>query len=297
MKAQLSAVIPTYGRDDVLLDTIGYLGNLDPAPAEILIIDQTSRHSPSTAQTLEILSASGRIRWIRLDRPSIPHAMNVGLLRARAPVVLFLDDDIVPGSQLIRAHTRAHEQSAVVVGQVLQPGEEPTTTATSSFHFYSDRPQWITDLMAGNFSIRRELALDLGGFDENFVRAAYRFETEFAERIRSSGKKILFEPRASIRHLRASRGGTRAYGHHLRTARPGHAVGAYYHVLRSRDGGSRLAGIAHRFVSSIRTRHHLVRPWWIPATIAAEILGFFWGLRLFLRGPRLLPVWQKRGDL
>lgn len=40
---------------------------------------------------------------------------------------------------------------------------------------------------------------------------------------------------------------------------------------------------------SVKTRHHLRRPWWIPVTFFAEGLGFLWALSLALRGPRLLP--------
>ena len=35
---------------------------------------------------------------------------------------------------------------------------------------------WINDFMGGNFSVRREIALKLGGFDEQFVSVAYNFE-------------------------------------------------------------------------------------------------------------------------
>ena len=38
--------------------------------------------------------------------------------------------------------------------------------------------------MGGNFSVRRDIALRLGGFDEQFVRVAYNFEAEFAHRLR-----------------------------------------------------------------------------------------------------------------
>lgn len=284
----LSVVIPTYLRNGVLLDTIRLVEKLDPAPEEILVVDQTPRHSPEAEVDLRRMADAGRIRWLRLDRPSIPRAMNVGLLRAESPIVLFLDDDIVPTPDLVGAHLRAQARSAVVAGQVLQPGEEPSPADGGSFRFSSDRRQWITGLMAGNFSIRRELACALGGMDENFIRAAYRFESEFADRVRASGERILFEPEASIRHLKVPGGGTRAYGEHLRTIRPGHAVGAYYYLLRSRSGRRRVEGVVDRMMSSIRTRHHLARPWWIPVTVVAEVLGFIWALLLLRRGPRFL---------
>jgi GT2 family glycosyltransferase len=142
--------------------------------------------------------------------------------------------------------------------------------------------------MGGNFSIKRDLALKLGGFDENFVHVAYRFEAEFASRALAAGENILFEPSASIRHLKASKGGTRAYGEHLTTIRPSHSVGAYYYFIRSRSVPRRMASILLRPFRAIRTRHHLLHPWWIPATLFAEISGFVWAVALALRGPRLI---------
>ena len=148
--------------------------------------------------------------------------------------------------------------------------------------------------MGGNFSIKRETALRLGGFDENFVQVAYRFESEFSDRATTAGEKILFEPAASIRHLKEARGGTRVYGEHLTTIRPGHSVGPYYYLLHSSLVQHRLRRIVSRPLRAIGTRHHLRRPWWIPVTLIAEMLGFCWAVSLYLRGPRLLESSERR---
>jgi GT2 family glycosyltransferase len=216
--------------------------------------------------------------------------MNVGLKEAQREIVLFLDDDIIPGPNLIVAHAQAQKQNNIVAGQVLQPGEEPLSHSdeNTTFLFRSGQRQYISELMGGNFSIKRNLALKLGGFDENFVHVAYRFEAEFASRALASGEKILFEPAASIRHLKASKGGTRAYGEHLTTTWPSHSVGAYYYYIRSRRVPHRLGSILLRPLRAIRTRHHLLRPWWILPTLVSEVLGFTWAVLLAARGARLI---------
>ena len=61
--------------------------------------------------------------------------------------------------------------------------------------------------MGGNFAVRREIALRLGGFDEQFVRVAYNFEAEFAYRLSQAGCRIFYEPTACIHHLQSQRGG------------------------------------------------------------------------------------------
>lgn len=292
MKASISIVIPTYRRESVLLDTIEYLLASDPPPGEIVVVDQTEQHEQATSDRLKAWHESGTIRWLRQSSPSITRAMNTGLEQSVCEVVLFLDDDIVPGPRLLAAHLKAQATGVcnIVAGQVLQPGEVSARAADADadFRFYSSEPGWINEVMGGNFSVKRARALELGGFDENFVHVAYRFEAEFCDRAIAAGEKIFFEPDASIRHLKAQAGGTRAYGSHLTTTAPSHSVGAYYYLLRTRKGGHRFEGILGRLLHSIKTRHHLSYPWWIPGTLLAEILGLLWALRLLSGGPRLI---------
>lgn len=289
--AQISVVIPTYQREQVLIDTIECLSELSPTPAEILVIDQTLNHESGTQSKLDEFQRGGIVRWIRMERPSITAAMNLGLREARYDIVLFLDDDVIPLPELIAAHMSAHRQGKkVVAGQVLQPGESPLVVSDVSipFRFNSTQKQFITEFIGCNFSVNRRFALSLGGFDENFVHVAYRYEAEFADRALTAGELIFFEPDASVRHLKAERGGTRYYGHHLTTMRPSHAVGAYYFLLSSRNAPSRLLNLVIRPLRAVRTKHHATHPWWIPATLASEVMGFAWALFLYLRGPRLL---------
>ena len=287
----VSAVIVTYGRERILLDTVRRVLEQDPPPSELLVVDQTARHALDVERELEDLAAAAAIDWVRLPRPSIPAAMNVGLGRARSEIVLFLDDDVIPGPGLIAAHRDAHRLGAsVVAGQVLQPGEEPVPGTPTPFRFNAAGRSWVTEAVGANFSIRRELALRIGGIDENFVRAAYGYEGELCARAIAAGARVLFEPAASVRHLRAPAGGTRSYGSHLRTIRPGHSVGAFYRILRTSSPAAAPAKIVGRLARSVRTRHHLRHPWWIPVTLVAEALGLCWALGLAARGPRLLTL-------
>lgn len=285
----ITVAIPTYRREGVLLATLDYLLDLDSPPAEILVLDQTEQHEPATEQRLSEMNDSGRIRWLRLSPPSIPQAMNRGLLEAREDIVLFVDDDIRPEPELIAAHHSAHQAHAdvLVAGRVIQPWEEGVDfSGVDAFRFAGMKSFWIEEFMGGNFSVRRSTALTLGGFDENFVRVAYRFEAEFAHRWRSSGRRIYFEPAACLHHLKDTGGGTRTFGEHLTTWRPDHAVGAYYYALRTRRGLGWLADFVSRPLRSVATRYHLKHPWRIPVTLLAEARGMLWALRLYLGGPR-----------
>jgi GT2 family glycosyltransferase len=294
----VTIIVPTYGRDEVLLETLKHLFALDPPASEIIVIDQTEEHSSQVSCALEAWHALGLMRWWRLEHPSIPAAMNRGLLEASHPIVLFVDDDIIPHPGLVEAHVSALEETgaALVAGRVIQRWQaDQDFSDEDAFHFASLRPTWISEFMGGNFSVRRNTAWQLGGFDEQFVRVAYNFEAEFAYRIRRAGYRIYYEPAALIHHLKVSDGGTRSFGHHLRSHRPNHAVGAYYFILRTWSGWQSLVRFLVRPLHAIATRHHVRRPWWIPATLVAELSGMGWALLLAAQGPRYLSSsnWPK----
>lgn len=291
MSQALTIVVPTYRREGVLLETLKRLFALNPSASEIIVVDQTEQHSDEVSCALDSWQVLGWMRWLRLKHPSIPGAMNRGLLEASHPIVLFLDDDIIPHSGLVEAHASALEKTdaALVAGRVIQPWQADLDfRGESDFHFASIRPAWIPDFMGCNFSARRDIMLRVGGFDERFVRVAYNFEAEFAHRLRRAGYRIYYEPTASIHHVRVGSGGTRAFGDHLRGHRPNHAVGAYYFILRTWSGWRSLGRLLARPLRSVATRHHLRQPWWIPATLIAEATGMVWALVLAAQGPRYL---------
>ncbi len=295
---EVSIAIPTYGRDQVLVDTVGHLLRQEPPAAEILIVDQTPKHDPPAQDQLARWHAAGAIKWLTLAPPSIPKAMNLALQQARFRIVLFLDDDILPAPDLVLAHEAVYQEARdiwAVAGMVLQPGESPLAqpvtcaqdgmSACLQFPFFSTQRQWVRNVMAGNLSVLRDRALEVGGFDENFVGVAYRFETEFCRRLWQQGGRVLFEPAACIRHLRAARGGTRQYGCHLTSASPAHGVGDYYFALRQGASMEALCYMAKRPIREVCTRFHLRHPWWIPVKLFGEIRAMWLALCLHRYGP------------
>jgi GT2 family glycosyltransferase len=283
----LTVIVPTFRREQVLVDTLTDLLSLNQAPTEILVLDQTEKHEPETNEFLTTQAGLGKIRWLRLHEPSIPKAMNRGLLEASQDIVLFVDDDIRPEPDLLKAHLSAHanQPGGLIAGRVIQPWQENSDPIESA----GIQAGIVKEFIGCNFSVRRDLAIKVGGFDENFVRVAYRYEAEFAHRYRASGRQIYFEPLACLHHLKDVKGGTRTYGDHLTTWRPDHAVGAYYFGLRTRTMREFLV----RPFRAITTRYHLRHPWRIPVTLLAELGGMLWALGLFMRGPKHLESTEK----
>ena len=305
----ISVVIPTYQRKQVLINTIDHFLNFHKPAIEILVVDQTPKHQREIEEHLSSLDNKGIIRWIKLQRPSIPYAMNVGIYEASCPITLFVDDDIIPAPGLIEAHATAYQESVdiwAVAGQVLQPDEGPISDSLShkknglyahlDFRFCSTSRAWVKSVMAGNLSVRRAKAFEIGGFDENFIGVAYRFETEFCRRIWQNGGKVLFEPKASIRHLRVESGGTRRFGNHLCSPSPMHGVGDYYFALRHGIEIETLKYILRRPLREISTKFHLKHPWWIPVKFFGEMRALLLALKLYKQGPKLLKLQDRRNQ-
>lgn len=300
MSGQTSIVIGTYGRDRVLVDTVSALLALCEPAGEVVLVDQTDRHDDASRAQLAAWHEAGAIRWIRQPLPSTVAALNRGLREARGERVLFLDDDILPSGSLVAEHESAfarHPEAWAVVGRVLQPESragrsaprrrKASFTADLDFPFDGEQAGWVTNVMAGNLCVRRDRALEAGGFDENFgPPVAYRFETEFAKRLIRAGGRIWFEPAASVQHLRAASGGTRSQGSHLTSASPVHGVGDYYFALRCGRGWERLLYMARRPFREVRTRFHLRHPWYIPVKLIGEMRAMAMALGLHRRGPR-----------
>lgn len=302
----VTIVIATYCREQVLVDTVEAL-LAQKGEAQLLVVDQTPEHTPTVQAALETWERDALISIERQAWPSIPRAMNLAILRSQRDIVLFFDDDIVPGPGVVQAHAAGYvaENVWAVAGQVLQPGEAPSSEervsqwkglrASLDFRFNSMSRAFVKNGMSGNLSVRRVRALEVGGFDENFRGVAYRFETEFCRRLGRSGGRVLFEPAASIRHLRAPRGGIRSHGNHRSSPSAAHGVGDYYFALRCGSFAETLGYIARRPLREVSTRFHLTHPWWIPVKLWGELVALGWALWLAASGPSRIAPERTRG--
>lgn len=298
--ADITVIIPTIGREDVLLNTIRACLEEPEPPCSVIVVDQSKEHEPETVRQLEEWQQLGRVTVLTPDIASQPAAMNVGTLAAESRLLLFLDDDVEPSPGFVAAHAKAHHEPDVwcVVGQIIQPWQQPEDIprvqpqpglrCDLDFPFHSSTECEIFNGMSGHMSVTREHCLQVGGFDENFKGAAYRFDTEFSRRVIDHGGKVIFCPKASLKHLRVARGGTRLVGNHLASGNPIHGVGDYYFALRQGRGLDRWTYIGKRMVREFCTKFHLKHPWFIPVKFLGEIRAFLWALRLSWQGAALV---------
>lgn len=137
-------------------------------------------------------------------------ACNAGIRRARGQIVVLLDDDMEPSPQLLEAHEQAHAvRSRVgVLGAVpvSYDATSPPLTRYIGSRFdehlrllaqreYSPR---LREFYTGNFSIRKELLLEVGGFDETFRTYGHE-DFELAIRLQKVGVRFVYRSDAVAR--------------------------------------------------------------------------------------------------
>ncbi len=220
-RPRVSVIIATYKRGEFLVDTIPSILSDGYPDLELIVVDQTPGYEPSVQQRLDELLSRHPIRYIRLPRPNLPLARNVGLRASSGQVIVYVDDDVLLHPRFIEAHVSRYADASVgaVAGRVMRPdnilsdaaGEVGRVFADGSFTANFDRTTPCDcDWGAGcNMSFRRDVLERIGGFDERYIGSAYREDGDTFMRVKRAGLRVVFDPSASLDHLAAPGGGCR----------------------------------------------------------------------------------------
>lgn len=298
---QVSVVIPTVGRDDVLVTTLRQLVLQEGVAFEIVVVDQNTETLPVLKRFLEGYSLQVPLIHVRMAEKSASAARNRGVLAAAGDVVVFLDDDVlIEDRGFLQAHYRNYfDQSiSVVAGQVLGLDRGTRSHRHLFSHFvdagwlyfplaYDARSTQPGVGISANLSVRRSVALSLGGMDERFERGTFREESDFLQRLRKSGRAGVFDPMASLVHIGHPTGGIRSWGSQKR--RPlHHLVGEWYFIFRHMT----IASLPHHMFALLRNQRPqlgTVRDLWeIPVAFFRSTAALFLAVRILACGPLIL---------
>ena len=114
---RLSVVVPAHNRAPRLPALLAALrAELDRhGAAELILVDSASADETGRVAAAAAASDPARVRALRVDRPGACRARNQGLAVARAPLVVFLDDDVLPRPGCFAALEAAHADRRVHV--------------------------------------------------------------------------------------------------------------------------------------------------------------------------------------
>ena len=220
----ICVAIPTLNRGEILIDTIHDVLKQSYKNFELVVADQTKNPSREFTESLALITDK-RLRYFRAGPASLPAARNFILKKAKAPIVLFLDDDVKLLPNMVAEHLKAfhaHPDVSAVGGRVMQkdfPIKKDVLRfdeyAVSHGVFTATQASYTNAFPGGNHAIKVKDALEAGGYDTRFYGNAFREESDMSLRLTRYGKKIYYEPKAELLHLAAHFGGveSRVKGH------------------------------------------------------------------------------------
>lgn len=217
-----SLIIPSLGRQEFLRQTVDRFLAFPFDGWELIVVDQT----PEPAVGLQELARDRplQMRYIHITTRGLPNARNVGIREARGDIVLFVDDDVVPDEGLLEGHLAAYADPRVggVAGRVVEEVAKPQILAGGggvgrvrrydgriTRHFDARHPCDIDHVPGNNMSFRRQILVDIGGFDRRFGGTAHLEESDVSLRVTARGWRLRFAPEASLTHLSLQVGGCR----------------------------------------------------------------------------------------
>ncbi|MCK4771308.1 MAG: glycosyltransferase [Candidatus Latescibacteria bacterium] len=146
--------------------------------------------------------------------PGRADARNMGLLKATTTYVVYVDDDSIarPGwleallspleenrADLVAG--RAHEEPDTTTNAPRRVGAVLTWTGHTRRNFDADRSGTSRIVCSNNMAVRRDMALQAGGFDTRFHEPAMYEDVEFSERLRRMGARIWYSADAVVDHM------------------------------------------------------------------------------------------------
>ncbi|MBL0927968.1 MAG: glycosyltransferase [Phycisphaerales bacterium] len=180
-----TCIIPTRDRPGRLLQTLAAIGRIPaPAGAEVIVVDNASRHPPTPPERL----ASGvPVRTVLLGENLGAAARNIGAREAGNEWLLMIDDDSCPldgdfAGELARAPADVHAVGAEIV---LADGRRESGGLPEVF-------------IGCGVAIRRGPFLAVGGYDRSFV--FYAEEYDLAARLIAAGGRVVHSRGFRVRH-------------------------------------------------------------------------------------------------
>jgi GT2 family glycosyltransferase len=225
MSAPVAIAVVTHGAAVDLPACLAAVGRLDPAPAELVVVDCASPDaSVETARRHWPATVAGRV---------VPLAENLGfaggsnraLAESTSPWVLTLNADALPapdflGQLLALADDPRAGRVGAVTGRLVRPGEPRRLDACGMrlTRAWRHLDRGSGELDRGQFAVaervfgatgaaslwRRaalaDVAVDGRAFDERFH--SFREDAELCFRLRERGWEILYQPAARAEHRR-----------------------------------------------------------------------------------------------
>jgi GT2 family glycosyltransferase len=205
----ISVVIPTYRRCASVQRALQALARQTVPADEYEVIASIDGSEDGTREMVARFSAPYRLRALWQPNRGRAAACNAGIGAACGEVLVLLDDDMEPMPEFLAAHRREHPKGsrlgALGAVPIADPSSSPVvryigTKFNRHLEKLADPGYGITfrDFYSGNFSIRRDVLLEVGVFDEAF-KIYGNEDGELALRLLGAGVRLVYSPEALAR--------------------------------------------------------------------------------------------------
>lgn len=277
-----SVVVVSQNRPDALFRCLTGLSQIDYPHVEIIVVAD-ARSTPAIARA----GLGDVVRLIPCDAPNISAARNLGVAQATGDVVAFIDDDAVPEPRWLSHLIAPFADDAVQAAGGFVRGRNGISfqwrgrmvfgdAQTADLPVDGNEPLRVAGAAGRavktegtNMAVRRDMLLQLGGFDESF--AFYLDETDLNMRLAALGAVTALVPMAQVHHGYAPS----ARRTHDRVPRSLFEIGASLAVFLRKHGPTRTPSpTMHRRAQRRRLLNHMVAGRIMPGDVGRLLATF-----------------------
>lgn len=190
----ISVIVPTHNRRALLEKK---LRALEAQQGEFEVIVVADGCTDDTVEWLGRYPAGLPLRCLETEGKGAAYARNRGAQVAGGEILLFSDDDVIPGPGWIAAHQRAHSSpKTVAVGRLLLP---PQLKSSGAAELLGPALFWW-NATGNNTSLPRSLFETVGGYDPERFAGYGGEDPDLAYRLRKAGARFVFAKEAEAVH-------------------------------------------------------------------------------------------------
>jgi GT2 family glycosyltransferase len=309
--SNVSVVVPTRNRGEVLAETLRRIMRTNPAPFELIVVDQSNPSeqqsncvtvqeaarmagwSFSCEKEKDPLVQPGRLRLVQSNARGAGRARNTGARLASQALVLFTDDDTFPEPDWVGVMSAEFKQPEIwaVYGRILPydadgkaNGNGVEVVRSNLAYREFSQPTWPWYLGSGaNMAFRRSFLDMAAGLDEVLsIGAKFRaFEDiDIGYRALIFGGKVVYTPASLVYH-----NSQKTFAEQLKTEQ-GYGISTGAAVVKYWRCGDKLARsmLLHWiWQMGVRRAGAGLLKWRNPKVIQLALLQFWWPL---------VGVWQ-----
>lgn len=196
----ISVLIPTFNRQDVVLRTVRAIDaqTLAPEQMEVVVVDDGSKDNSTEAIRAAARTMRVRVRCEYQENAGASVARNRAIEMAHGRILLIINDDTIAAPSMLAAHLALHdafpEPEVAALGRLaISPDLEDSIFLHLHHATYLDDLPDRTDLgwrhfMTFNISAKASLLKESGGFDPNL---RWHEDDELGLRLSRKGLRVL----------------------------------------------------------------------------------------------------------